>query len=758
MAEEEKPLKHILYSRTNVDESYTAEAVGLALDNELAAKRADLEKAVRDYEAGKAENDAKISELQNQIDEINKDPRAYHRRMVQKFRKDVNDVEKRFAEEEETLKETEAYQQAKAEFDAAVQNLDPNLPDYEQRTKELERKFRAAASPQYKMDMLRLSKEGQKLKGDFASYIEEAVRDLKVKINQTELETSAEGRKVQQLKNQENAIKTQKNIYNKDPELYASLYAVKDSTSQIPESGKKVELGEHNGKPCLAVLLQHENVPYGFVISDGKIHFNQETIDKMSLEAMRSIINYLDRHGISGLSLPEGIDDKLAAYYQQAKDEENKELLHDQTEIAAATQEQVNDDRADVATEAPAPQNYDYKNTVAQINDWVYGENGMNKREGYTAFKEYKIKGGYDVWVIYDQGNFDNRELDGKIDKEGNVKVKYALKIYSRMGKDKDGNPRLEINYAMPGNKKISGAYAGGIARMAKKSGCTHMSFPSGMNENDEEEFRFACAKNGLVPRLGNLTEAKVKEMLSKAEPKLSSKEFLEYKLAMAEWMEKCAIKDQKGKPFAEHKNAKYINNLKAEYKYTPFRDMYEGSGGLRELFESKISDAKADKEKGAVEVAGAARALAKFYKLYGSYESGKVSDMLNQFSAAEREAILNAGVNPDTLVRNLKPAEAQTIYKGMIQGEVKKATQELLTSYDNNKKLDKEERSELRDLVHEVVESAEQEIAEVNNSLKDYGVKDIYLPKNYGYPKFDFSKHDSSFHRDRNNDNRNGR
>lgn len=50
------------------------------------------------------------------------------------------------------------------------------------------------------MDMLRLSKEGQKLKGDFASYIEEAVRDLKVKINQTELETSAEGRKVQQLK------------------------------------------------------------------------------------------------------------------------------------------------------------------------------------------------------------------------------------------------------------------------------------------------------------------------------------------------------------------------------------------------------------------------------------------------------------------------------------------------------------------------------------------------------------------------------
>lgn len=242
----------------------------------------------------------------------------------------------------------------------------------------------------------------------------------------------------------------------------------KTARRRFLKAAKKSSWASHNGKPCLAVLLQHENVPYGFVISDGKIHFNQETIDKMSLEAMRSIINYLDRHGISGLSLPEGIDDKLAAYYQQAKDEENKELLHDQTEIAAATQEQVNDDRADVATEAPAPQNYDYKNTVAQINDWVYGENGMNKREGYTAFKEYKIKGGYDVWVIYDQGNFDNRELDGKIDKEGNVKVKYALKIYSRMGKDKDGNPRLEINYAMPGNKKISGAYAGGIARMAK--------------------------------------------------------------------------------------------------------------------------------------------------------------------------------------------------------------------------------------------------------------------------------------------------
>ena len=49
--------------------------------------------------------------------------------------------------------------------------------------------------------------------------------------------------------------------------------------------------------------------------------------------------------------------------------------------------------------------------------------------------------------------------LDGKVDKDGYMKVKYAFKLYSRMKKDDQGNPRLEVRYAMPNGKKISDDY-----------------------------------------------------------------------------------------------------------------------------------------------------------------------------------------------------------------------------------------------------------------------------------------------------------
>lgn len=90
--------------------------------------------------------------------------------------------------------------------------------------------------------------------------------------------------------------------------------------------------------------------PAGFIVSDGKINFSQDNIDKMTVEMMRQIIDYLDRRGIHGIELPDGIDEKLAAAYNEA-DGANREA-----EDAARINEQETPE-AEEAPIRPLPEN-----------------------------------------------------------------------------------------------------------------------------------------------------------------------------------------------------------------------------------------------------------------------------------------------------------------------------------------------------------------------------------------------------------------
>lgn len=158
--------------------------------------------------------------------------------------------------------------------------------------------------------------------------------------------------------------------------------------------------------------------PAGFIVSDGKINFSQDNIDKMTVEMMRQIIDYLDRRGIHGIELPDGIDEKLAAAYNEAdganREAEDAARINEQETPEAEEapirplpendgREEIpasgytNQDARDFADEfggnetVMAAQTVDYGKLVSNIDDWVFGVGGMNKQKNWTGFKNIKV-------------------------------------------------------------------------------------------------------------------------------------------------------------------------------------------------------------------------------------------------------------------------------------------------------------------------------------------------------------------------------
>ena len=413
-----------------------------------------------------------------------------------------------------------------------------------------------------------------------------------------------------------------------------------------------------------------------------------------------------------------------------------------------------------------AAQTVDYGKLVSNIDDWVFGVGGMNKQKNWTGFKSYKFKGGWDCWAVYDQGNFKNDELDGKVDKDGYMKVKYAFKIYSRVKKDDKGNDRLEIRYAMPGGKKITDGYAKGVMRMLKKCGMTHVNFPDGLPEEDEGTFRIAAASNGLVPLFKNLSESKVKKMLEEAESKLSAKELVEYKLKLANWMEECALEDcaKDGKSFDEHKNASLINNLKAEYEYAPFRDMYEKGSGIRKVLENTVKANEENDKDGLIKIVGASNAAKDLFEVYKTHSEKSAEDVI--IALAKRLQHPDHPVDPEKIkqdflrnmandeklkgkafdfgksFRNMSPNEVGALMTAMLPQEEKLAQKKIEAKF--KKSVDTTNSGGIGDkestITSDMRRMARDNISNIDGELKDAGIKGIYVVP-MGYAEYDYSE-----------------
>lgn len=646
--EERRPLRHLKFREfENVSGDLTADEIRRLYANKMTELRDNARGNSQALENLKKDKEEEKKELDEQKSDLGKDPRTFYVKMKERYDSEMSAL--------------------------AAEYPDQSDPEYSRRADLIKARFA------HVLDKELLDTNQNAYVNKVMDAVERSEAKISNDLRVAETKTNAENNK---LAASAKMLNDQQKLLEANPDLYAKLYNIKQRSATHDDPRKDPQTmiaADKKGQPCLAVIMADARFPAGFIVSDGKINFSQDNIDKMTVEMMHQIIDYLDRRGIHGIELPDGIDEKLAAAYNEAdganRETENAARINEQETPEAEEapirplpendgREEIpasgytNQDARDFANEfggnetVMAAQTVDYGKLVSNIDDWVFGVGGMNKQKNWTGFKSYKFKGGWDCWAVYDQGNFKNDELDGKVDKDGYMKVKYAFKIYSRVKKDDKGNDRLEIRYAMPGGKKITDGYAKGVMRMLKKCGMTHVNFPDGLPEEDEGTFRIAAASNGLVPLFKNLSESKVKKMLEEAESKLSAKELVEYKLKLANWMEECALEDcaKDGKSFDEHKNASLINNLKAEYEYAPFRDMYEKGGGIRKVLENTVKANEENDKDGLIKIVGASNAAKDLFEVYKTHSEKSAEDVI--IALAERLQHPDHPVAPEKLSR----------------------------------------------------------------------------------------------------------
>lgn len=766
--EDKKPLKHMKFKWFSVfdADSLSGEQIRILYDKKKADVGENIHLNIQKLEQIKEKKSNEQKELTSQKTDLGHDPQSFYSKMQNYKNRDLAYLEARIKD-----KTSSAYTEKVAEIEAKYSYaLDKDLLDTNQ--------------------------------GAYVNKVMDAIEAIETQ-NNKEVQTEEIRLKAENNKyaSQQKGIDEQKVLLAKNPELYAKLYEVKQGsqTSDDPARNPQISIkADAKGQPCLSVILQDARFPGGFIISEGRINFSSDSIDQMTLENMRYILDYLDRRGIRGIELPDGIDKKIEELYTQgqaanqaAEDALWNSYNKDENDLGnsekgdenpssgradkVAKPQAVNEASDEVPSasgqagsasgqgDANSPENHtdttlatkkvDFNKTVDLIDDWVFGSGGLNKEEGWSAFHRCKWRGGWDCWAIYDQGNFNNEDLDGKVDKDGYMKTKYAFKIYARVTKDKQGNESLELRYAMPNGKKITDGYAKGLMRMLKKSGCTHVNFPDGLMEEDEGTFRIACASNGLVPLMNNLSESKIKKMLDEAESKLGEKELLEYKLKLAKHMRKC-IKDS-GEDLDEHKNRSIIVNLECEYEYKPFRNTYEVGDGLRSHLEHLIRDNERNREDGAVKIVAGAETVYKIFNIYQECKDAEVGEMLKanlnetQITAFEQniqkliaEGKLK-GYNPQKLMRDMKSVEMGALFDAMLAQSEVEVREDLHEAYERNYNSSGRKEPDSQ-ILSRIVSDASAHLRSVSGLLEDNNCRKIYCPQLGG--RYDFAKEKEDF------------
>ena len=757
--EERRPLRHLKFREfENVSGDLTADEIRRLYANKMTELRDNARGNSQALENLKKDKEEEKKELDEQKSDLGKDPRTFYVKMKERYDSEMSAL--------------------------AAEYPDQSDPEYSRRADLIKARFA------HVLDKELLDTNQNAYVNKVMDAVERSEAKISNDLRVAETKTNAENNK---LAASAKMLNDQQKLLEANPDLYAKLYNIKQRSATHDDPRKDPQTmiaADKKGQPCLAVIMADARFPAGFIVSDGKINFSQDNIDKMTVEMMRQIIDYLDRRGIHGIELPDGIDEKLAAAYNEAdganRETENAARINEQETPEAEEapirplpendgREEIpasgytNQDARDFANEfggnetVMAAQTVDYGKLVSNIDDWVFGVGGMNKQKNWTGFKSYKFKGGWDCWAVYDQGNFKNDELDGKVDKDGYMKVKYAFKIYSRVKKDDKGNDRLEIRYAMPGGKKITDGYAKGVMRMLKKCGMTHVNFPDGLPEEDEGTFRIAAASNGLVPLFKNLSESKVKKMLEVAESKLKPKELIEYKLKLAEWMEKCALEDcaKNGQDMEEHHNNAIISSLRAEYEYAPFHDMYEKRGGMRGILENVVRENGENHKDGIVKIYAASSAVKDIFDVYKDNPNAPLGAVMtalaqktgvrdmeqfkNDFMRhmAADEKLRGKALNLDKPLRDMSPREVGALMKAMLPHEEKIAQSKLeakfkksIDDYNSDVIGDKEST-----IISDFKRKSRENISNIDKELKDdLGVKGIFTPSQ-GDPDYDFTE-----------------
>ncbi len=470
-------------------------------------------------------------------------------------------------------------------------------------------------------------------------------------------------------------------LFDKNPELYTNLFALKETTNNDTCTENKDTKNEHTADKAHAKICKDQNgnlflavevfkpTNVSFQVHDGKLSFDPAG---MTPDQLKEIISWLDHRGLASfvnldeLKL-ENADPKTEEMFAGVKDEIKEETGNSGEDyvrsVSADRVLSVEEEKEQAAAEpapavAPNIENMSAEREDEQLQDQNEQETGLpiessaipiqkancdkapgdakdkavasitkwmdkNKRRGLSYFITYK--GGYTVFTAFGTENPDNMDLDGVIDsKTKDVKVRNEGKLYVRM----DKNGRLEVSFSMPGGKPLSDNYADRIMDAYKDAGITRVKFES-LSDANEGAIRSACGRALMIPVGLGLSQVKFDKMIDAAEGRhgKNNLKVLKYKRDLA--LELARQLEQKGIDWQDPKNknnvdCRCIRGAIGGYNLAPFRDWWEDFG-LRGAYENIVKNGS---NANAAATIGAAEAIG---KLYAAFNDGLSSaDNLN--------------------------------------------------------------------------------------------------------------------------------
>ncbi len=403
------------------------------------------------------------------------------------------------------------------------------------------------------------------------------------------------------------------------------------------------------------------------------------------------------------------------------------------------------------------------QDAIFSVREW--GSIKKNRKLGLTFFETHE--GGYTVFTVFDKENPNNMKWDGIVDKKtGELKSRHQFKVYLRT----QPSGKTEISFSFPSGGKFGMDEAERVTDAYKDCGITRVNFGK-LGDGPEAVMREACARALIVPVGMKLSKTRVDKMIKAAEGKhhTNNPELARYKFDLARQLAyNLSVKPGINAFAYENKNhvdCRAVRHLILEYKFAPFRDLWEDFG-LRDVYDANIKENNlSNSEDGASQMIGSVRAVTKLMHIYSEsvcasglpakeYGMLSVEAMLKntRHLTDEQKGKLRSveGYNGDTLVRDLNPLMMKELYSIIQKDEVENAR------YDINKEYDRVSKSgspfsgsKERQTIKLFTDDANREMKALVEELKDMGLPPI-LVQSVSVGNHDFSKESKKEKEDR--------
>jgi len=628
----------------------------------------------------------------------------------------------------------------------------------------------------------------------FETYSEENIRAELEQRRATLEEKRTRGEDVAEIAEQESKIAEYERFLEKYKDEFGVLYRIAQEGAEDASEGKSVrfhmeevdyrrpeiepEKSETLGRTSQLELkcTFEDGLTFGLSALDaaprnasetnpmvGQINFDEETLKNLNEERLRRIFSFCERYGFStfGLSVPMkggeiDVDEKLAELNAQYQAEQERARLSKTPTAITEDKDDYTGMRAEDYHIIFSPKEFTAHTapkrdvTLDQVlgNMEKFLEGDLKKRKGLSYWRSQKTVDGLNTYVfsIYDKENSKNFQNDG-LENNGEYKATYSARLY--VAQDKEGV--IHFGYATPNAAPLNATLAGQIMGQVKKTGATHVNLAE-VSGNDQTTLMLAAAEKGLVPTGVNIDVAKAKQMLEKI-GKLSGEEQAEFKDRLADQMLENARKNNKdaeppqyGLPDSEfdfiqdlkeksQDEASNIAALPIKRKFKNFKDAVEdrGPSGLYTKMKKTAEQGKADREKGAATICGAAHAFNAVFDLYFKHFDEtlgqRIAPMLENGEITKEEFIKLAPLSSKVLGQ-MNSQDFALIYDVLLPRKIKQTEEDILEAYKlRYAENSTDTRPPANILQQDIFPKAKDALAEVNRRLKSESIPELYIP-----------------------------